>query len=238
VHPAAMTIRLFLCDIQAGDDRNLPGLLSRLSPDERARAARFRFDEDRLSFATAHALLRHALDDVIGATRPWRFAVQAFGKPSLDPPVDDVRFNLSHARGLVAVAVARGRDLGVDVEDALRDPDESTFANMVLAPEELAELEGCADRAERLFRIWVAKEAIVKAVGLGLSLPLRQIVVRGEAPELVAMPRPHGPAGTWSLHTERHGSHWVALAVRGLLGPVERTVLTVQQVADSRQGAP
>jgi 4'-phosphopantetheinyl transferase len=233
-----MTIRLFLCDIQPGDDRHLPGLLNRLDPEERGRAARFRFDHDRLSFAAAHALLRHALDDTVGVPRPWRFAVQAFGKPSLDPPVDDVRFNLSHARGLVAVAVTRGRDLGVDVEDALRDPDESTFANLVLAPEELAELEGCADRAERLFRIWVAKEAVVKAIGLGLSLPVRQIVLRGEAPELVAMPEPHGPPDAWSLHTERHGTQWVALAVRGALGPIERTVLTVEEMTGSRRSTP
>jgi 4'-phosphopantetheinyl transferase len=234
-HSAQVTAQLFLCDIRPGDDHHLPRLLARLDEQERIRAARFRFERDRLSFASAHALLRHALDRVAGAPQPWRFEVGEFGKPRLDPPLDDIRFNLSHASELVAVAVTRGCDLGVDVEDALRDPDEATFSNLVLAPEELAELDGRADRSERLFRIWVAKEAIVKAIGLGLSLPVKQIMLHGDIPRLIAIPEIYGPSGIWSLHTERHGTHWVALAARGVLGPVERVALTVEQLVDANQ---
>jgi len=226
-----VTVQLFLCDIRPGDDRHLPGLLARLDAEERMRAARFRFERDRLSFAAAHALLRHALDRTAGAPHPWRFAAGEFGKPSLDPPLDDIRFNLSHASELVAVALTRGRDLGVDVEDAHREPDEDTFSSLVLAPEEFDELEGCDDRSERLFRIWVAKEAIVKAIGLGLSLPVKQIIVRGDIPRLITLPEIYGPPAAWSLRTERHGTHWVALAARGALEPLERVVLTVEQLA-------
>jgi len=230
-HSALVTIQLFLCDLQPGAERHLPGLLARLDSAERDRASRFMFDRDRLGYAAAHALLRHALDQIAGERRPWRFTADAYGKPSLDPPFDSIHFNLSHADGLVAVAVSRRGEIGVDVESALREPDESTFSSLILAPEELAELDGCADRANRLLRIWVAKEALAKAIGLGLSLPVNQIILRGEAPQLIALPEPHGPTSAWSLHSERYGAHWLALATRhGEARPAERIMMTIEQL--------
>lgn len=230
-HPVSVTIQLFLCSTHPGDGRHLTGLFSRLDDGERDRASRFIFERDRLSYAAAHTLLRHALDRIAGERQPWRFAIDAHGKPSLDPPFGAVHFNLSHTDGLVAVAVSRRGDVGVDVESTAREPDESTFTNLVLAPDELAELDGCADRANRLLRIWVTKEAIAKAIGLGLSLPVNRIVLRGEPPRLIALPEPHGPAGAWSLHSERYGPHWLALAIRhGEAAPALRIEFSVEQL--------
>ncbi|GAA0331049.1 hypothetical protein GCM10009087_46510 [Sphingomonas oligophenolica] len=230
-HSAPVAIQLFLCTVGPGDEPHLSGLLARLDEAERDRASRFMFERDRLTYAAAHALLRHALDQVAGVQRPWRFAADAYGKPSLDPSLDGMCFNLSHTDGLVAVAVSRRGDIGVDAESIARAPDESTFTNLVLAPEELAELEGCADRPNRLLRIWVAKEAIAKAIGLGLSLPVKQIVLRGEMPRLIALPEAHGPTGAWSLHSERYGLHWLALATRhGEATPALRIAMTVEQL--------
>lgn len=226
-----MTSHLFLCDLGPGDARHLPALLAKLDEAERARAARFRFDQHRLGYAAAHALKRHALDRFTGAPRPWRFATGAHGKPRLDPPFDRVHFNLSHTDGLVAVALSRSGEIGVDVESTAREPDEATFARLILAPQERAELDGCEDRPNRLLRRWVAKEALVKAIGLGLSLPVAQIVLHGEPPRLVSLPDDHGPTADWSLHTERHGAHWLALATRhGEAAPAACTVMTVEQL--------
>ena len=230
-HSADVTIQLFLCDVQPGDDRHLPGLLARLDAAERDRASRFMFDHDRLGYAAAHALLRHALDRITGERRPWQFAADAYGKPSLDPPLDAVHFNLSHTDGLVAVAVNPRGDVGVDVESGLREPDESTFSSLILAPEELAELDGCADRPNRLLRTWVAKEAVAKAIGLGLSLPVKEIVLQGEPPRLIALPEAHGPTSAWSVHSEHYGAHWLALASRyGGAEPAARVAITVEHL--------
>lgn len=230
-HSAPVTIQLYLCDVQPGDECHLEGLLARLDEGERDRASRFMFDRDRLGYAAGHALLRHALDQVAGERRPWRFATDEYGKPSLDPPFDSLHFNLSHTDGLVAVAMSRGGEIGVDVESALREPDEATFSGLILAPEELAELDGCADRSNRLLRLWVAKEALAKAIGLGLSLPVSEIIVRGETPHLIALPEPHGPASAWSLHSERYGAHWLAIATRhGEASPAERVAMTIGQL--------
>jgi 4'-phosphopantetheinyl transferase len=224
-----MTVRLFLCGVLPADDRHLPGLFARLSNAERDRAARFVRGRDRRAYAAAHALLRRALDLAAGR-RAWRLTANALGKPVLDPPCDDIRFSLSHTDGLVAVALARGRDVGVDVEAAARDPDETVFSSLVLAPEEIAELDRFADRPERLLRLWVAKEAFAKAIGVGLSMPLKRVVLSGEEPRLASLPEAYGAAPEWWLQTERYGAHWLALAVSPSPCRVERVEMTVENL--------
>jgi 4'-phosphopantetheinyl transferase len=219
-------LRLFLTAVSASDDRHVPCLLDRLDDAERDRAGRFVFDRDRQTYAAAHALLRHALDQQAGP-RPWRFVTGAYGKPRLDPPCEDIRFSLSHTDGMVAVALAQGQDVGVDVEATDRDPDEAALASLALAPEEIADLDGFADRRDRLLQLWVAKEALAKAIGEGLSLPLQQVVLRGDPPRVVAMPDGYGAASTWWLQTERLDAHWLALAAGCILSEVVRVELSV-----------
>jgi len=221
-----ITVQLFLCRVLPDDNQHVPRLLARLDNEERDRAARFTFERDRRAYAGAHALLRHALDRAAGH-RAWRFTANAFGKPRIEPPSNDIRFSLSHTDGLVAVALAHGRDVGVDVEASGRDADEATFRSLVLAPDEVSDLDGFVDRPGRLLRLWVAKEAIAKAIGHGLSLPLKQIVLRGEAPCLTSLPEQHGAASEWWLHTERYDMHWLALAARPPPCRVERMEMTV-----------
>ena len=186
-HLRGVTIAMYLCPIRPDDEARMDALLSALDDGERARAARFVFAADRLAFAAAHVLLRGALDRIVGAARDWRFVEGPFGKPMLCPPFEDIRFNLSHTRGAVAVAVTRGRELGVDVESD-RNIDEPTFRAQILAPVELADLAGFEDRQARLTALWVAKEAVVKAIGIGLSLPVTRVVFRSDPLALVALP--------------------------------------------------
>ena len=221
-----MTLCLFLTAVSAEDDRHMARLLDRLDDTERARAARFMFDRDRRTYAAAHALLRHALDRLAGP-RPWRFVTGAYGKPRLDPPCNNIRFSLSHTDGLVAVALTQGQEVGVDVEAASRDPDEAALASLALAPEEITDLDSFADRRGRLLRLWVAKEALAKAIGEGLSLPLQQVVLRGDPPCVAAMPDGHGAASAWWLQTERHDAHWLGLAAGRAPSEVARTELAV-----------
>jgi 4'-phosphopantetheinyl transferase len=221
-----MIIQLFLCIVLPVDDQHLSGLLARLDDAEREQAARFAFGRSRRSYVAAHVLLRHALNLAAGR-RAWRFTMNTFGKPSLDPPCNDIHFNLSHTDGLVAVALTRGRDVGVDVEAAFRDPDETIFSSYILAAEEIADLDGLADRPGQMLRLWVAKEAIVKAIGVGLLVPPKQIILRGEVPRLVSVPQLHGPPAEWWLLTERYGQHWLALAARFAPVRVERVEMTV-----------
>lgn len=154
-----------------------------LSGAERERAARFRFEADRRAFIAAHALVRVMLSACDGTVPPgtWRFTATAHGRPEIaaDMTADragraPLRFNLSHTRRLVAAAVCRGHDVGIDTEDAARGTLTMDLAAHFFAPAEVAQAQALPGgiRRDALYGFWTCKEAYIKAVGLGLSLPL------------------------------------------------------------------
>lgn len=163
-----------------------------LDAEERARMARFVFERDQRLYLAAHALVRRALSrhaDVDPAA--WRFVAEEGGRPVLagPAPVPPLRFNISHCRGLVACAIARDRDVGVDVEriaDLPRD-----LIDRIASPAEAAALRAlpAAAQAERFFTLWTLKEAYVKARGKGLALPVEQACFYFDAPGAGAPPR-------------------------------------------------
>lgn len=155
------------------DDAGRAARLALLDDDERARHARFRFDVHRDEFLVAHALVRRVLSR--HDPRPpaaWRFALGGHGRPE---PLDagDLRFNLTHTSGLAAVAVTRGRDVGVDAERTAREV-EPELAERHFARAELEAMRGLTGAAwqRRFFDLWTLKESYIKARGLGLALDL------------------------------------------------------------------
>ena len=155
-----------------------PGLLALLSAEERAKADRFAFAHDRYCFVAAHALLRATLSDFFArAPQDWTFVTGAWGKPRIDASDASARlcFNLSHTRGHVAVAVALDREVGVDVERMAPSRADEEVARQLFAPAEFADFqeEPEAGRAAAFFDVWTLKEAYIKAVGLGVALPLK-----------------------------------------------------------------
>ena len=155
-----------------------PGMLALLSPEERAKADRFAFAHDRDCYVAAHALLRATLSDFFTcAPQDWTFVINAWGKPRVEASDASARlcFNLSHTRGWVAVAVALDREVGVDVERIAPARADEEVARQLFAPAEFAAFqeEPQAGRAEAFFDVWTLKEAYIKAVGLGVALPLK-----------------------------------------------------------------
>lgn len=145
---------------------------SLLSDAERARAARFVFERDRLRYRAAHGALRHLLG--IGGLG---FAEGEFGKPFLrERP--GVAFNLSHSQSVALVAIGKG-EIGVDVE-LLRPMEDmpALAAAHFSAAEQRALADTTPDRQSRVFlEIWTRKEACVKALGAGLSIDTRSFHV-------------------------------------------------------------
>lgn len=146
-----------------------------LDDEERTRMGRFLFERDRRLYLAAHALVRRTLSrhaDVEPAA--WRFTTEAGGRPVIAGPAvgPAMRFNLSHCRGLVACAVARDREIGVDVELVAEVPE--GLVDRICAPAEAAALRALppAAQPERFFTLWTLKEAYVKARGQGLALPV------------------------------------------------------------------
>ena len=165
-------------------------LLELLSAGERERHDRFHFDVDRDAYLVAHALTRRVLATAAGVEpHSLEFVEGDRGKPELCAPAAalELRFNLSHTRGLVACAVTQQRVIGVDVERVDRRVELLPVARHVFSEREVAGLTALADEAQRLrfFELWTLKEAYVKAIGKGLAGPLRAISFFPDGPDPV-----------------------------------------------------
>ena len=198
-----------------------------LSDPERARCRRLRFEEDRVSFVLAHALLRTALSRYAAASPgEWRFSTSGHGRPEIDAPptCPRLRFNLSHTRGLVACAVTLERDVGIDVERIGRRAGTGALAERHFSPSEnrlLASLPLPGAHA-LFFSLWTLKEAYVKARGLGLAIPLDVVsfqVVSGVPPVVSFGPGHDEDALAWQFALlEPRPGYRLAVATRREVG--------------------
>lgn len=148
-----------------------------LSSEEHARAARFRFEIDRDRYIAAHVALRISLGEVIKqAPDQIVFSIGEHGKPDLPDIGAWTTFNMSHSGNIGIIAVAP-RDsfgaIGVDVERVTPIDELLSLARENFTSEEYDALAKAADDdALRLFlRCWTRKEACLKALGTGLTLP-------------------------------------------------------------------
>lgn len=203
-----------------------PQLLSTLSAaldaDEKARAARFRFDIHRTRFTAGRAVLRHLLARYLEIRADEvAFRYSAHGKPSLDGSAagSGLRFNFSNAAGMGLAAFALRRDLGVDLEELKRVADFAAIAQRFFSPAENEVLFALPpeSRDAAFFTCWTRKEAYIKAVGEGLSIPLDSFDVAlapGAPARLLATRGEPGGEIRWSLHELHPGAGFVgALAV-------------------------
>jgi phosphopantetheine--protein transferase-like protein len=193
-----------------------------LSAGERQRADRFHFSDDCRDYTLAHDLLRRTLS-TYRSVEPdgWHFQADAAGKPFL---ADDPRlsFNLSHTRHLVACAIAAGPPVGIDVERAARMLDAGAIARRYFSADESASLARCRDKDHtmRFVELWTLKEAFVKAVGAGLTMPLDSMSFALDEGGIVFEPPPGYAASEWHFALfEPSGEARLAVAVRAALAP-------------------
>lgn len=164
------------------DGLGTPALYATLDMTERARADRFRFARDRARFIARRGLLRQLLARQIGGD-PATLAYHAgpFGKPSL--ATSGPRFSTSHSHGIALFAIAPDIEIGCDIErlDERIDPDRT--AERLFTPHEVRALRRASpeDRRQLFFQCWTRKEAVLKALGTGLSQPLDRFDVLGAA---------------------------------------------------------
>jgi 4'-phosphopantetheinyl transferase len=150
-----------------------------LSDAERAQEVRFHFPDDRLRYLVTRAMARTVLSRYAGvAPSAWEFEHNEYGRPAIAKrhALTALRFNVSHARGLIALAVGHGRELGVDVENLAERQAPIGVAERFFAAAEVAALRGVPEDRQhaRFFEYWTLKESYIKARGMGLSLPLEQ----------------------------------------------------------------
>lgn len=149
--------------------------LELLSEEEALRHSRFRFENKRDEFLVTRALERDVLASYLGRDpKDLAFTRTVEGKPQLASAESGIWFNLSNTRGLVACAVARAKELGVDVENTAAREANLDVARRYFSEAECRALEARPpeERPARFFQYWTLKEAYLKARGLGLSYPL------------------------------------------------------------------
>jgi 4'-phosphopantetheinyl transferase len=207
-----------ICRVLSESPGDLAAWTAELSAEERDRAARFRFDHDREGFIWRRATLRRVLADVLGCgVQEIEYVAGRSGKPALGGRLSDCawRFNLSHSHGLMLVAVARNREIGVDVEKIEPLAGVEELAEQCLTRSELERFRSDAaeQTSERFLHLWTRKEALLKAIGVGLSVEPQSIEVGwGKEAKPDVLQDPQG--GRWTLDSFRpRPDYWAAVAV-------------------------
>jgi 4'-phosphopantetheinyl transferase len=185
-------------------------------PEEHARAAAYLRPEDALRHLLGRALLRElAAGCAVADPRAPLRAAEPGGKPRwADQGFDG---SISHAGDQVWVAIARGAQVGIDVDAQAALPDASEVV-AGLHPREAAAVAASARPERAALRCWTRKEAVAKATGLGLSLPLQHFVVdSGETARGWLREAPPGTeAADWTtLDLPAAPGHLAAVALHG-----------------------
>jgi len=160
-----------------------------LTAGEKSQAERFRFEKDANHWAACRASLRRILGEAVQVPPgEVHLVFSKFGKPSLAAPYASLHFNLSHCQDLALIVRCTDGPVGIDLEPMTRAPEliecESTFCH----PLEILELPSqIEDRGRQLLRIWTAKEAILKAMGTGLSHAPESTRILFQQPHAVAI---------------------------------------------------
>ncbi|WP_426767056.1 4'-phosphopantetheinyl transferase family protein [Pseudarthrobacter sp. 1G09] len=185
-NPAAGTVFLtvFSADLEAACEP-IGGLTACLSPAEAQSARRFARPGDRLDYLASHALFRllaaHRLGRGFAEAPQLEVTRRCTGCGSTGhgkPAIAGASLSLSRSKGAVMVAAGpEGTPVGADIEH-IPDTLHSAFDQYVASAAERGALAP-GDIPARL-RLWVAKEAVLKAAGLGLSVPPAEVHLAGD----------------------------------------------------------
>jgi 4'-phosphopantetheinyl transferase len=145
----------------------------RLPPDELERANLTVHPQVRREFVAGRRLVRRLLASTLGcAPDGFTIALDPLGRPFV---TGGPSFSISHCEGWVGVALA-ATDVGLDLEPG-SPPDADVIAPTVMTDAELAAFFRLAreERPGAFARLWVRKEALLKAGGLGFSVDPRAV---------------------------------------------------------------
>ena len=170
-------------------------------------------------FLASHAALRLVLAIYTGtAAHELAFKTGHGGRPELAWPggAPPVRFNLTHTSGLFAVSLTRSEACGVDAERLCNVLDDALL-DLVLTPSERARIGDLARNAAiaEFYKLWTRKEAVLKALGVGLKVDPRCVSVNEDGPVYVNDPAvgPHARTRCWIRTFHPTPEHVVSVAI-------------------------
>lgn len=160
-----------------GEPVDIPTL--RLDEAERQRASRYLHEEDRIRFAVTRSTLRHLLGRYLDVNPlALEFVTTRHGRPEL-ASLSGPMFNVSHAGEHALIAISREFDVGIDVEFVNAAIDWRELAALVCTLDEqrLLDMAPRGLQNSHFFQCWTAKEALLKALGVGIAEGLQAISV-------------------------------------------------------------
>lgn len=213
--PVSIDVWLWSLDLEP---RELEAVSALLSADEEARARRLVKLQDRQRWIASRGRMRQILGRALRvAPTEIAFATEPHGRPILAHTASPLpSFNLSHAEGMAALAVSWDARVGVDIE-CLRPltADEMAWPLSAAERESLAKFEE-PERTKWFFRYWTLKEAFIKTVGKGVSLPLEDFDIsppNDGPPRLLRLVSAPGDIDRW-----RFAEHEPANGYRAAVG--------------------
>jgi 4'-phosphopantetheinyl transferase len=185
----------------------LENFATTLSPEEKERAYKFKFEKHRNRFIAGRGALRAILAPYLRANAAkLRFVYSANGKPALAEEFagDGIHFNLAHSEEMVLVAVTRMGAVGVDVEGVRPVKDVEELVARFFSQRESEAFRKVSDdqKPAAFFNLWTRKEALLKATGEGITRSLSLVEVSflpGEPARLLAISGDAAKAAEWSL---------------------------------------
>jgi 4'-phosphopantetheinyl transferase len=214
----------------------------RLSPGEIAKAEGFVSPSARQRYIVARGSLRMLLGPFLNEP-PQSIPIEVghSGKPRIVGSGHGIRFNVSHSADLAMICIADCGDVGVDLESVRHVPSALAITRRHFSPTEASFVEegGSAGTDGRFLLCWTRKEALVKAVGAGLSFDLRSFSVPLTSPGgIVPIDHPGGgPARRWLLlDVPLGGEHVAALALPASV--LDHNAVRAPGPARARSGRP
>ena len=183
-------IDIWLCVLSDIESRN-NHFLAQLSPEEKSRAQRFKFDIHRNRFIVSHGFVRTVLANYLTIeANEINYLKGEQGKPYLaNPNPNNLQFNLSHTKDVALLAVTKKVAVGIDIEHNDRKTDWKGICQRFFTEPEQKALFSLAEgqQGNAFFDLWTRKEAYMKVLGTGLSLSPTEftLTVFPEKPALV-----------------------------------------------------
>ena len=202
--------------------KKVPLFFNLLSDDEKVRANRFMHESDYNCYVSAHALLRIELSRHLGIdAKSIVFNKTDHGKPFTEGV--DLPFNLSRSKNLFAFVIGQSnQSLGVDIEQVKFDFDFVDISRNYFSTGEQQLVFSCNslnDQYHTFFEIWTRKEALLKAIGIGLNTILSKVpVLEGE--NNLTIDEAITPLSTYKISTFDHDRAMISIASTGDFTPV------------------
>ena len=181
-----------------------------LSADELERADRFRFPIHRTRFIAGRGYLRETLGACLGRNpAALRFQNGRYGKPG----IEGIEFNVAHSEIQLLIAVAK-EPVGVDIELVRPLPEMDQLAAEVFSSDELRRWSELPPgvRHDSFLALWTRKEALLKAIGLGITEHLKNVSVYFNNNDPIEVPCSLA-AQPWRIQTVREDDLTWSVAV-------------------------